>query len=185
MAYTALLDACVLYPPTLRDLLLRLGERQLYRPLWSGEILEEMVRSILRDRPDLTAERLARTVDLMREFFPDAEVVGYESLVEAMANERRDRHILAAAVKGRADVIVTRNLKHFPAKVLEPFDLDVQDPDNFLLHQFHLTPRIVVAELEEIASTNKLPPRTMSDLLDRLNALAPEFSQTVRAHLTE
>lgn len=53
MAYTALLDACVLYPPTLRDILLRLGERRLYRPLWSGEILEEMVWSILRDRPDL------------------------------------------------------------------------------------------------------------------------------------
>ncbi len=185
MAYTALLDACVLYPPTLRDLLLRLGERRLYRPLWSAEILEEMVGSILRDRPDLTAERLARTVDLMREFFPDAEVIGYAGLVEAMANERKDRHVLAAAVKGRADVIVTRNLRHFPLKVLEPFDLDVQGPDDFLLHQFYLQPEIVLAELEGMASTNKQPPRTMSELLERLDTLAPEFSQTVRDHLAE
>ncbi|MHB9150628.1 MAG: hypothetical protein ACYC33_11260 [Thermoleophilia bacterium] len=121
----------------------------------------------------------------MREFFPDAEVVGYESLVGAMANDTRDRHVLAAAVKGRADVIVTRNLKHFPTKVLEPFDLDVQDPDSFLLHQFHLKPGIVVVELEEMVSTNRLPPRTMCELLERLDALAPEFSQTVRAHLAE
>jgi predicted nucleic acid-binding protein len=183
--YTALLDACVLYPSSLRDLLLRLGERGLFRPLWSTKIIDEMVDAVLRNRPDLDRSKLTRTVGLMREFFPDAEVAGFQEIVDVMTNDEGDRHVLAAAVRGRADVIVTRNVRHFPPKSLEPYDMLVQTPDEFLIHQFTLSPDVVVQELRNQAESNRQPPRTMPELLDSLAVVAPSFCDLVRQSLEE
>jgi len=182
LAYSALFDACALFPNDLRDLFLRLGEERLYRTLWSDDILAEMERNILRVNPHLTSEKLARTVSLMREYFPEATVTGHESLIDVMTNTQHDRHVLAAAVRGRADVIVTSNIKHFPPDSVEPYDLDVQTPDQFLLHQFHLAPNIVMEALAQQAADNARPPQTVPDLLDLLARYTPEFADAVRSH---
>lgn len=114
MPFSALLDANVLVPNALRDTLLRVAEADFYRPLWSQGILAETRRTILRLRPSVDPERLDAMFACMNEAFSDALVAGYESLVEGMTNDMGDRHVLAAAVAGRADVIVTNNVKHFP-----------------------------------------------------------------------
>ena len=138
MAFPAFLDACVLYPFYLCDTLLRLAEGGGYRPLWSGAVIDEVSRALVRDGAN--PESVARRAAAMRETFPDAEVTGYESLIPAMTNHEKDRHVLAAAVRADAAVIVTLNLRDFPHESLEPYELEARHPDEFLLDQLDLYP---------------------------------------------
>lgn len=179
MPFSALLDACVLYPSTLRDTLLRLAEKELYRPLWSDQILEEMRRTILKDRPDLRSGQLDHLIGEMKTAFEEASVSGFEGLIEAMTNDPKDRHVLAAAVVGRADVIVTSNLKDFPDSACDPYSIEVQSPDEFLTHTFHLAPAVVMGALQEQARTNSVFPNTLDDVLKVLSAVAPTFVEAV------
>ena len=143
---TALLDANILYPAGLRDLLLRLADRYLYAPLWSADIHAEWMRSLLIDRPDLAANVLERTRAVMDGHFPDAVVTGYEALSLGLdLPDPGDRHVLAAAIRGRADVIVTRNLRDFPADRLAPHALAAQHPDAFVADLFEADPEAVLA----------------------------------------
>jgi predicted nucleic acid-binding protein len=130
VAFTALYDADVLHPPGLRDLLVRLGQTGLFRARWSEQILDKMVASILRRRPDLDPQRLARTRQLMCEAVADCLVTGYEPLINGLTlPDPDDRHVLAAAIRCSAQVIVTANLDDFPAAALEPFNIEAQGPD--------------------------------------------------------
>lgn len=118
--FTAFLDASVLYPAPLRDLLPELAVSDLHRAKWSNAVHDEWINALLRTRPDLTRERLERTRDLMNAHTRDALVAGYEDMIEVLAlPDPDDRHVLAAAIKGRADLIVTANLKDFPADALD------------------------------------------------------------------
>lgn len=103
MAFTALYDANVLHPPGLRDLLIRLGQTGLFRARWTEQILDEMVRSILRRRRDLVEQRLERTRQLMCEAVSDCLVTGYESLIDGLTlPDPDDRHVLATRLVGSA-----------------------------------------------------------------------------------
>ncbi len=113
MVPSAVLDACVLYPIGLRDTLLNVAEAGLFRVLWTDEILAETARNIGEDTSGLTAAHLEKTFAAMRRAFPEAMVHGHEPLAESMTNHPKDRHVLAAAVAARADVVVTVNLRHF------------------------------------------------------------------------
>lgn len=120
MSFSAVLDANVLYPFSLRDTLLRLAELELYTPLWSGRILEEMREALLEH--GVSAERAERLVCTMREAFEEAEVDEAEiaRLEPAMTNDPGDRHVLAAAVAADSELVVTSNLAHFPMKRANP-----------------------------------------------------------------
>lgn len=101
----------------------------------------------------------------------DALVTGYESLIEGLQlPDPDDRHVLAAAIRGRADVIVTMNLKDFPADILTPFGLEAQHPDEFVLHLLHLSPEPVRKAAEHHRQRLKNPPKTLEDYLDTLEA---------------
>lgn len=118
--FTVVLDACVLYPAPLRDLLLSLAHHEVYKPKWSKEIQEEWSRNLLMNRPDLKKEQLQTTIEAMNIAFPDAEVTKYSSLISVVTlPDPNDRHVLAAAIRSKADVIVTYNLKHFPKAINE------------------------------------------------------------------
>lgn len=117
MAFVALLDANVLYPAYLRDLLLRLAQAGVYQPRWSAEILDEVARNIKKGRDDAGQEKVDCMISLMKRHFEDAEVTGYEGLVPAMTNDPKDRHVLAAAITGGADVIVTYKPQTLPAAI--------------------------------------------------------------------
>ena len=127
MSFPVVLDACVLIPMPIADLLLRLATAKEFRPLWSDEILNE-VESNLVKKLHKDPHSARRRVNAMRGFFPDALVENYESLVPAMTNDPKDRHVLAAAVRSRAELIVTSNQKDFPVTALKPYDVAVRSP---------------------------------------------------------
>ncbi len=181
MAIPALLDACVLYPIGLRDTLLNVAEAGFFRVLWSDEILVETSRNIVDDLSDLTAEHLEKTFDAMRRAFPEAAVRGYEHLIGSMPNHPRDRHVLAAAVAGGAEVLVTSNLRHFPSGACQPLGIRVQSPDDFLVEMIELGPGLMVDVLRRQAARKTHPPLTLDEMLERLTVHTPSFAAAVRA----
>lgn len=181
MAFTALLDANVLYPAYLRDVLLRIAAAEVYQVRWSEQILDEMARNLKRKVSAPRHHEIDRMVEKMKTAFPEAMVTGHENLIPSMTNHEEDRHVLAAAVRGRADVIVTSNLKHFPRSACAPLNVDVQPPDRFLCYQWELRrPEYLTAVLEGWASGLSTPPLTLEELLEEhLARRAPEFCEMV------
>lgn len=179
-SFGAVYDACVLYPAPLRDLLIRLAQTGLFRAHWTADIHDEWTRNLLARRPDLTRERLQRTVRLMDEAVPDCLVTGYQALVPGLhLPDEKDRHVLAAAIVCRAGVIVTYNLKDFPADAVDPYGIEVQHPDEFVRHLFDLSPGAVCQAVCEQRSALTNPTRTVDELLDRLQAAG--LTETVAA----
>ena len=118
------------------DIVLELASTKLFQARWSSEIHEEWIAAVRRDRPDLPAAALERRRQNMDRALPQARVVDYGHLVAALnLPDPNDRHVLAAAIVGRADVIVTFNVTDFPQSALTPHALEVQNPDEFLNHQ--------------------------------------------------
>jgi hypothetical protein len=178
--FTAVYDACVLYPAPLRDFLMWLGLSGRFRARWSSQIHDEWKRSLLRDRPDLTAEQLNRTSALMDQAIPDALVAGHEAIAENLRlPDPGDRHVLAAAIRCGASVIVTFNEKDFPADALEPFGIEAQHPDLFIDNLFDLDPAAVIAAAQRQRSQLKSPPMTVDAYLDVL--LRQGLAQTTQA----
>jgi len=181
--YTALLDANVLVPYTVTDVLLRLAEAGFYRVLWSSEILDETVRTLLRVHPDIPASTLRSRVVRMGDFFPDATVTGWEPLLDVIVvPDAGDRHVVAAAIVGGADTIVTANLADFPAAVLDSFDLVAVHPDDFLLDQWDLDPTLTDQVLQEIVEDRNRPSVTRAEVLAQLErGGCPRFAACARA----
>lgn len=191
MAFSAVLDACVLVPSVLRDVLLELGAASAYRPLWSRAIEEEVERAILRihARCDRDVEEslsyVMRLRKQMNQALPDAQVGGWEHILAAVPEMRdpNDRHVVAAALAGRADVIVTFNLKDFEQEVL-PGCLFSQSPDDFLLDLLDLHPDRVAAAMEAVSSRSgrKGPKWTVEEVVHRLEREGlKEFAATYRS----
>jgi hypothetical protein len=132
---TVLLDANVLYPAPLRDLLLHAATLKLYRPIWSRDIQDEWMRNLLANRPDLSEVQLRKTIAAMDTAFPDAQITNYKARIGKLSlPDQDDRHVLAAAIQGKASIIATANLKDFPAHVLSSYRLKAQHPDEFISH---------------------------------------------------
>jgi len=123
--FTAIYDACVLYPAPLRDFLLRLAMTELFRARWTAHIHGEWMRSVLNNRKDLTAGQLERTRQLMDQAVPDCLVTDYEDLIDSLElPDPDDRHVLAAATRCQAGVIVTFNLGDFPNDILRQYGIE-------------------------------------------------------------
>lgn len=168
-AFTALYDACVLYPAPLRDLLMHLALADLFRAKWTDAIHDEWIRAVLKSRPDLTAEQLERTRQLMNAHVRDCLVTGYEEIIPSLSlPDPGDRHVLAAAVVGRADVIVTFNLKHFPASALSPLGVEAQHPDEFVTHLLDLDPGAVCAAVKRQRESLKKPAKSVAEFVPTL-----------------
>lgn len=169
MAFTALFDACVLYPAPMRDFLLQLASTGCFRARWTNEIHDEWMRNLLKARQDLTHEQLQRTRELMDRTVPDCIVSGYEKITETLElPDKGDRHVLAAAIVGRADVIVTCNIKHFPPQTLGQFGIHAQHPDEFLEHLASLMPGNVLLAAKKCRERLKNPAHTPEEYLASL-----------------
>lgn len=167
--FTAFYDANVLYPAELRNLLMHLALTGLFRAKWSADVHEEWISALLEKRPDLTRAKLERTRALMDRQAVDALVTGYEDLIPGLhLPDPNDRHVLAAAIRGQADVIVTMNLRDFPADIVGVFGIEAQHPDEFVLHLLDLAPGAVMAAAESHRQSLKNPPRTIEGYLDTL-----------------
>lgn len=169
MGIAAVYDACVLYPAPLRDFLLRLARQGVVQPRWSDLILDEVFRNILANRPDLSPSALARTRELMASGFPSARVEGHEALIPGLSlPDADDRHVLAVALHSSAPLIVTFNLKDFPALALEPMGVVAVHPDEFVLERVADGIEPVLAALRAQAAGLSRPPTTVHDVLARL-----------------
>jgi predicted nucleic acid-binding protein len=164
----AVLDTCVLFRPLLCDTLLCLAEEEMFAPLWSADILAELRRNLLRY--GIAEHAVEHRIEQMSIHFPAANVTGYEPLVAGMLISPSDRHVLAAAVRGHADVIVTENVKDFPAEHVELYDVAVSHQDVFLLDLLDLDPVAVRRALTRQVSRYRRQPRTVPELLVALGS---------------
>lgn len=182
--FPVVFDANVLYGTYVNDLLLRLADRGLFRPLWSERILDELENALLRDALPDKRGALRRRVEAMRTAFPDALVEGYEDLEAAMTCDPKDRHVLAAAVRSNAALLVTFNLKDFPSDSLTPYGIEVAHPDVFLMDQLDLRPGRTVGAVEEILTDYTNPPLDVPAYLHRLRRSGvPDFARVLGRHL--
>lgn len=178
-AYPAVLDACVLVPYGLCDLLLRLAEvPSLYAPKWSPDILNEAQRALrLRlERRGVQNPLDAEWRAALEQHFPEAMIEGYEKLIELCENDSKDRHVLAAAAKECVGTIVTSNVKDFPVASLRPWNVEVVRPGDFLISLYELAPDVVTAKLDDIGTKKE---RTRQENLTYFYKVVPNFAQYV------
>jgi hypothetical protein len=170
----AMLDTNVLYPPTLRSLLLETAAVGLYQPRWSQDIVDELFRHL---DARIGAERARSIVDAMNRRFAVAAVADYAPLIASLTISPKDRHVLAAAIAGRASVIVTRNLRDFPPTELEPYEVDVRTPDVLVCQFLGDDPSTTVRAVQAMAESFG---ETLSVILDRLKPHVPVFEERLR-----
>jgi len=169
MAFVVIYDACVLFPAPLRDILLRIAVTGLVRARWSDRILDECFRNILEQRPELKLDALTRTRELMNRAVPNCRVEGFEDLIEGLQlPDANDRHVLAAAIRAGAQVIVTFNLRDFPREQLAPFGVEAIHPDDFVVDLIDLAPGVLMNVVTEQAAALRNPPRTTGEMLGTL-----------------
>jgi hypothetical protein len=162
--YTALLDASVLYPAPTRDLLMQLALTDIYTAKWTADIHREWIEALLRNEPARHRAALERTRDLMDSATRDALVTGYTYLIPSLSlPDPDDRHVLAAAIVGRCDVIVTNNLKDFPYETLSPFGIEAQHADEFLSTHLALAPGLFCNAVSTVRARLKNPPYAVED----------------------
>lgn len=175
--FRVVLDACVLYPFTLRDVLLQAAADGFYQVYWTEDILDEALRNLVADGR-VTLENSAKLGATMRRAFPEAQVSDYEALIAAMRNDEKDRHVVAAAVRVGAQVIVTSNQRDFYAL---PSGLEAQNPDEFLSTLFDRHPRRMMSVLHKLAGRYRSPPMEVQGILNALKL--PEFEAMAMAAL--
>ncbi len=136
------------------------------------------MRAVLKQRPQTNLESLQKTRDAMNRNIPNALVEGFEPLIETLTlPDAHDRHVLAAAIHARCDVIVTRNLSDFPAEALAPFSLTLQSPDEFLSELFQLDPKNVLDSLQAQRLNLQKPPLEVAAFMANLkNQNLPRFT---------
>lgn len=174
MTSRAIYDANVLYPQSLRDLLLRLTGAGVVEGRWTPDILDETFRNLMKNRRDLDPAKLDRTRKLMEDL-PGMMDSPPALLVEALElPDPDDRHVLAAAFANRAEIIVTANLKDFPEETLARYGIVAMHPDDFLTYLWEQDADAVREVVTEMAAAMKNPPATYDDIRAKLEYIGLE-----------
>jgi hypothetical protein len=185
--FGVLLDACVLVPISLTDTLLHLADNGLFQPLWSEAILLETVDALCEIYPDKSPHGFEARIASMTRAFPHACVVGWEQLEVGLAvtwPDPGDAHVVAAAILGRAELIVTSNLKDFPYDLLEPLGLHAVSPDSFLMDILDFDPELTFASITSQAAETRRPQLSALDVVKSLEQTVPKFARAVRLLIT-
>jgi predicted nucleic acid-binding protein len=163
---------------------MELSAAGLFRAKWTDRIQEEWIVSLLSNRSDITRQQLDRTKRLMAEAVPDCLVQDYEDLESSLdLPDPDDRHVLAAAIHCKADVIVTYNLDDFPAEQLGKFDLEAQHPDEFIYHQFGLSTAAVIVAVQRCRKRLRSPAMGAEQYLAALEAQSlPQTADVLREY---
>ena len=181
--YTALLDACVLYPVAMTDALLSLATAGFFAAKWTTRIEDEWIRSLETQRSDLVG-KLGKRRDSMRDAIPDWEVPegAWSLLVKGIClPDPDDAHVLAAAIAGHADCIVTSNVTDFPSAVLHEYGIEVIDPDTFIINQWDLDPVNAIAAFKRMRARRKKPQSSPEDFADALEIVGlPTTAERLR-----
>lgn len=167
--FTVVLDACVLYPAPIRDILLSLAAEGLFTAKWSDIIQEEWLRNLLINRNDLKKEQLTKTIEAMNLAFPDANVENFEDLIPSIKlSDKDDRHVVACAIRCNADLIVTFNVKDFPTKELSKYDIEIQKPDELISNLIDINPKLACKAFNKMVKRLKNPKKTKDEVLTTL-----------------
>ncbi|NJM53155.1 MAG: PIN domain-containing protein [Blastocatellia bacterium] len=165
------LDACVLFPAPLRDFLMHLTLLDVFQARWTNEIHAEWIRNVLEMRPDLTEKQLNRTKELMNLHVRDCLVENYEHLIDKISlPDENDRHVLAAAIKADAEIILTFNLRDFPNQILLNYNLKAISPDKLLSDLFDSNAETFNLAFERQLASLKNPPKTAEELMQILES---------------
>lgn len=168
MAFIAMYDACALYGNTVRNLLIRVAQARLVQAKWTDQILDELDRA-LADKRGIPADKRKRLRSLMNAAIADCLVDGYEPLIEGLKlPDQDDRHVLAAAIKAGAQIIVTANVSDFPPDYLAQWGIEARSPDDFILDLIGISDRAVYACMQQIVDERINPPETLDDVLSQL-----------------
>jgi predicted nucleic acid-binding protein len=162
-------DACVLYPAPLRDVLMNLALTGVFQARWTDAIHDEWIRNLNNNRPEIPLQKLQRVRQLMDQFVPDALITGYEGLIGTLTlPDQNDRHVLAAAIHGGAEVIITLNTRDFPVSELAKYDIERCEPDAFVLRQLHSHQAKVIQALHEQRTGMLNPTPSVDEFLSTL-----------------
>lgn len=183
----AVFDACILYPFHLRNLIVQAAVDRLVEARWTDEIYNEWIWNLAADAPAIPFERLQATRRLMNDALPRATVIGYEDLIPAVSfPDPDDRHIVAAAIAAGASVILTWNLRDFPATALKKYGLRRQTPDAFLADLYDQAPDLAVSSLANARRNLSKSRVSASDFIDILNnQKLGQLAKRVRSRLTD
>lgn len=163
--FTCVLDTNVIYPLWIRDLLLWFAHHDLYTPKWSKHIFDEWYEVMLRK--GVKEEEAIKRTNMVNEAFPDAFVENYEPLIPTLTlPDDKDKHVLAAAIKTNANLIVTNNLKHFPKEYINSFGLSAKDADNFFTDIIDLNHETSIWAFKDLVMNKKNPPLDEYEVLD-------------------
>jgi predicted nucleic acid-binding protein len=182
--FTVVLDANVLYPFLVRDVLLTMAEAGMFRARWSAEIMDEWQRNLIADKPEKEA-KINRTAFVMTEAFPEALVDGFDALIDKIdLPDPKDRHVVAAAIQADAQHIITNNIKDFPPGVLDRYGIEAKTPDDFIVSTFELYPTDAVAALRAMRQRYNDPEMSKADLmLALIKAGLPKTAAALKPHI--
>ncbi|MCJ2126597.1 PIN domain-containing protein [Methylobacterium sp. J-077] len=167
--FTAFFDANVFFGARLRSLVMEVAQSGVFRARWSPEVHDEWIRSVLGRRADLRREQIEPIRTMMDIAVPDALISGYAGLIPALTlPDPDDRHILAAAIVGRADVIVTFNEKDFPPDALAPYGIHTRHPDAFFSEAEGVEPGVLTDAAARDLAHYKRPPLSPKQYTDDL-----------------
>lgn len=163
--FKAVLDTNVIFPIVIRDLLFWFAYYELYTPKWSATIFEEWKEVMIRK--GVSPEEANKRTQIANLAFPDALVNNYEKLIDSLElPDVKDRHVLAAAIKSNANVIVTNNLKDFPEEYLNSFGVKAKSADDFLTDIIDLNPEIAIKAFKEMVLNRKNPKMDEFEVLE-------------------
>ena len=182
--FVVILDANVLYPFRTRDVLLSFAQAGLFRARFTEEILDEWTRNLIKNKP-LLESSVRQQEAAIHSAFDECFVAGYAPLIPGLTlPDEDDRHVLAAAIKCSAQIIVTENHKDFPAETLEEYGIETRGADNFLANTYDLFPKSGARVLKQIRQRYDSPPFTRSEfLMDLIKSGMPKLAALARTDI--
>lgn len=180
----AFIDANVLVKRLLRDIFLGAASQGLFELLWSDDVLNEIYNT-LTGQLGLSAERASDIIQTIEELFPKGCVRNYDTLTDRVrqyVGDPNDCHVLAAAVRGRANFLVTLNVRDF-RRVTRAYGVTVVQPDDFLCRLLQTDRKRVLRVLDLVARSYQNPPHTIQQILHNLQSDAPRFVEAVTQFL--
>ncbi len=177
--YTVFVDACSLASVWKRNILLSLAEYELFRLRWSQEVLNETERAIFKilakkvNNENDVNNRAKSAVAAMNAAFPEALVEDYDGFLEMGNNlaDKDDKHVLAAALKTQAQMLVTENLRHFPATILEPMNIEAKSADEFIADAIELDIALAIPALTKMRKRFNKPYLTADEMLTKMESV--------------
>ena len=183
---TVVLDACVLYPAPVRDLLLSLAFEGLFEPKWSKKINEEWKRNLLTNRKDIKKDKLEDTINSMNLAFPLANTKNFEKITKTLElPDKNDTHVLACGIKSKCQFIITSNLKDFPNRILNEYNITAIHPDKFILNVIESDEESCLKAFSELMYRLKNPPITQEELLVIFQKIGLSKTSSKLAELTK